>query len=296
MTPQVDADDVPSGEHLMDDRSKEGNVPLATTVVDGLLARHGVAQRQRQQVIAQTLGIPYQGARRRMLGSPPFTFEEVNTVASRFGETLQSSGASQHEAEPPQPATFVAKGLHVECSAWVGDKAELGRPGPLVAIRPIPDQLNIVPAADATGVPSYEVLRVEIIPRRKRALRVAILDDDRDIAMPLVEFLVAHGIEATPFFTIKDLVAAISVEPFNGYVLDWLLDNQSVRPLIANIRSTDPDCGIVILTGQIDLHRVDESDIGIVADTYRVSYQTKPARLGAVMSALKTAMRRPEGA
>jgi len=265
---------------------------LATQCVDRLLERHGIPVRQRQNYVADQLGLSYQQARRRMLGTPPWTLEELASLATRFGETLATMvgdsgpGASRH-------ATFITGTLRLDCELWLG--AETQRPtGPLVATQPSGGDWIVVPATEAAGSKLYEVDRILIQRRASKPRRVAILDDDRDLATSIAEYMTASGVIATPFFSAADLAAAIAKQPYDGYVLDWLLNNEgTARTLIASIREHDPACPIIILTGQFDNGAVQESELTAISASYGLSFLAKPARSGSIMSTLQLGFARP---
>jgi len=268
---------------------------LATLCVIRLLDRHQIPARQRAGVLEKALGITYQPARRRLIDEAGWTLEELRTIADYFGETLQSLVA-EGQSSSSVSAVLVTGSLRIPCSVWLGDTPQRARPGPLVATRPTAGDWLITPAGDAAGVESYEVKRLLIQTATRGARRIAVLDDDRDLAQSIAQYMTEVGLEATPFYTVEDLSRAVSAEPFDGYVVDWLVNKQSARTLIAEIRGRSATCPIVVLTGQMLQGKVDESELASAAAAYRLQYFEKPVRTSAIMSALELGFGRQAGA
>jgi ActR/RegA family two-component response regulator len=232
------------------------------------------------------LGLSYQQVRRRLIDETAWTLEEVQQVADFFGESLHSVVAETPDGSNT-PAVLVMGSLRISCSVWLGETPQLARPGPLVATKLTANEWLVVPAGEAAGVESYEVKRLLIQPTARSARRVAVLDDDRDLAQSIAQYMSEVGLDATAFYTVGDLSQAASAEPFDGYVIDWLVNKESARSVIAEIRARSATCPIVILTGQMLQGNVDESELSSVAAAYRLQFFEKPVRTSAIMSALE---------
>lgn len=259
---------------------------LGSLLINRLLERNGIPERKRAAALEKAVGLTYQQVRRRQLGETTWTLEELRDVADYFGETLQSLVADSTPGSSAS-AVLVTGSLRIPCSVWLGDTPQLARPGPLVATRRTAGEWLIVPAGEAAGVESYEVKRLLIQETARSARRVAVLDDDRDLAQSIAQYMNEVGLDATAFYTVDALSKAVSSEPFDGYVIDWLISKQSARTVIAEIRAQRSTCPIVVLTGQMVLGNVEESELSAVAATYRLQYFEKPVRTSAILSALE---------
>jgi len=264
------------------------------SVVEGyitrLLARAGLQPRQRMTYVAETLGIGYQQARRRMIGETPWTVDDVARLAASCGETLSTlfSAASPDEPIGTGTAAEIALGqARVPCLVWIGAKATSRQLSPVVALQQAKDQWLVVPTANALGEESFEVERVLIQVGKPKRHRVAVLDDDEIIATGIADYMNATGLDARAFFSLDELLEEISVKPFDGYVVDWLIDKQNTRSLIATIRAKDQTCPIVLLTGQLQRGNADESELASIASFYRLTYFEKPIRTSSIMSAMQ---------
>lgn len=259
---------------------------LGTRCINRLLGRQGIPERRRPAALEQALGLSYQQVRRRLIDESAWTLEEVQVVADFFGESLEAVVA-ETSAGSTASAVLVTGSLRIPCSVWLGETPQLGRSGPLVATRLTAGEWLVVPAGEAAGVESYEVKRLLIQATARSARRVAVLDDDRDLAQSIAQYMNEVGVDATAFYTVGDLSQAASVQPFDGYVIDWLVDKQSARAVIAEIRGRSASCPIVVLTGQMLQGNVDESELSSAAAAYRLQYFEKPVRTSAIMSALE---------
>jgi len=264
------------------------------SVVEGyitrLLARAGLQPRQRMTYVAQTLGIGYQQARRRMIGETPWTVDDVARLAASCGETLSTLFSAESPDEPTGTGTAAEIALgqaRVPCLVWIGAKATSRQLSPVVALQQAKDQWLVVPTANALGEESFEVERVLIQVGKPKKHRVAVLDDDEIIATGIADYMNATGLDARAFFSLDELLEEISVKPFDGYVVDWLIDKQNTRSLIATIRAKDQTCPIVLLTGQLQRGNADESELASIASFYRLTYFEKPIRTSSIMSAMQ---------
>lgn len=259
---------------------------LGTLCVNRLLDRHGIPERKRAAALEKALGLSYQQVRRRLIDESAWTLEELRDLADHFGETLQSL-VSDSSSGSTASAVLVTGSLRIPCSVWLGDTPQLARPGPLVATRPTAGEWLVLPAGEAAGVESYEIKRLLIQATTRSARRIAVLDDDRDLAQSIAQYMNEVGLDATAFYTVDDLSKAVSAEPFDGYVIDWLVNKQSAKTVIAEIRAQSANCPIVVLTGQMLQGNVDESELSSAAAAYRLQYFEKPVRTSAIMSALE---------
>ena len=264
---------------------------LGTLCVSRLLDRHGIPERRRAAALEKALGLTYQQVRRRLLDETAWTLEELRDLADHFGENLPSL-VSDPSSESTASAVLVTGSLRIPCSVWLGDTPQMARPGPLVATRPTADEWLVVPAGEAAGVESYEIKRLLIQATTRSARRIAVLDDDRDLAQSIAQYMNEVGLDATAFYTVDDLSKAVSVEPFDGYVVDWLVNKQSARAVIIEIRAQSATCPVVVLTGQMRDGHLEESELSAAAAAYRLQYFEKPVRTSAILSALELGFER----
>lgn len=258
--------------------------------IEQMLDRAGLQPRQRVNYIAQTLELGYQLARRRMIGETPWTVDEVARLANSCGETLATLFATdgpQDRAGTGEAAEFVLGAIRIPCRVWIGAKPTSRLASPLLAVQPAKGQWLVVPAADALEADSFEVERVLIQFGEAKRHRVAVLDDDQDVADSIVDYMNTTGLDAKAFYALDELPGLVESSPFDGYVIDWLIDQQNARSLIAAIRANSPSCPIVLLTGQLVKGNADEGELASIASFYRLTYFEKPIRSSSLLSALQ---------
>ncbi len=256
-----------------------------------MLDRHGVPERQRIRALEAAIGISYTQVRRRMIGEAPWTIDEIKKLASHFHEPLIPIMSALADA-PGIPATLPFGGAAMPCTIWPVGEPLPGRIGPMVAMHDsTTDQWTVAPAAEVSDSPSYELAR--LLFERAPPRRVAVLDDDRDSAQSIVDFLGAKGLDAQPFNCAIDLLAAMESQPFDGFVVDWLLGDNTAKDLLSKIRARVPSGPVVILTGQIATGAASEDELVMVGASYRALLFEKPTRPLSIFNALQVGFTSP---
>jgi len=119
---------------------------------------------------------------------------------------------------------------------------------------------------------------------------VAVLDDHLDSAQSIAAYLKTAGFDSHAFASLDRIASALAADPFDGYVLDWIIVKgavqDTVRDLVATIRSRDAQCPIIVLTGQMRSGVADEMDIAAAMAKYCVKFFEKPASLPIISTAL----------
>jgi CheY-like chemotaxis protein len=203
--------------------------------------------------------------------------------------------------EPGIPATLPFAGAALPCTIWPVGEPLPGRIGPMVAMHDeTTDQWTVAPASEVADSPSYELAR--LLFERSPPRRVAVLDDDSDSAQSIVDFLGAKGMDAQPFNCAVELLAAMETEPFDGFVVDWLLGDTTAKDLLSKIRARVPSGpGGHPHRPDRDRRVASEEELAMVGASYRALLFEKPTRPLTIFNALQvgfTSRRRqlPEGA
>lgn len=253
--------------------------------INKLLDQRNVPQRARNQALSEATGLDYAVIRRRMLGQSTFDGVELKALADFFGEPLMNVlGALV--GETPDPATLYVGGVSMPCSIWLGpERAGSARRGPWVAYRSEGvGSWVVVPIADAGDRKTREVRR--LVYENPKPRRVAVIDDDDELADTIVQFLRQKSVDAVSFSNVDKARTAINRQPFDGYVLDWFVGDTTVVDLLPGIRSRCPNAPIIILTGQIKDHTDLEDELSSATSLYRAQLFEKPARLVSLFNAL----------
>ena len=275
---------------MKEDSLQDQPSSLEARLISELMAEHGITSAgDRYHALEQILDIRYSPARRRMLGEVPWTLEELEKTAQHFGETLLSL-FSRRTASGFIPASLVVAGVNVPCSIVTSTDARVGRAGPLVAVQAAEGAWRVVLAQDIAAVPSHELLRLVISSTPKPKWRVAVVDDDADLATALADYLSTSGLEGTAFFSFATFARAAESRLFDAYVFDWLIGRETARDSIIKIRGANANSPIAVVTGQIEKGNVVESELASFAATYKLLIVDKPARASSVLSLLSVAL------
>lgn len=101
-------------------RSGDGDDDAAMCV-RVLLQKHKVPERQQAHLVAELLGVTPTHARRKLLGTTPWTVPEIKIVAAKFGATL-SEVLMPILLQGAERALLVVDDLRIECDAVLGRK------------------------------------------------------------------------------------------------------------------------------------------------------------------------------
>ena len=254
--------------------------------IEAVLDRHGVPERQRLNTLEAAAEMSYQQVRRRMTGETPWNVDEIKRLASHFGEPLFKLLGTLVD-DVGQQATLLLGGISLPCSIWTGPLAPpKARIGPLVAIvGDSGDHWTVVPLLDAGTREAYEVKR--LIFESAPARRVAIVDDDDDLAASIVQFLREKGFDAISYRTGEHLRAAMETSRFDGFILDWMLGDGTIRELLPQVRAKNPNAPVIILTGEFEAGSAQEDELAATISAYRAQLYEKPTRMLSLFNALE---------
>lgn len=114
--------------------------------------------------------------------------------------------------------------------------------------------------------------------------RIALLDDDTDITRNLKDLLNSDFYNIDLFECLDALYQSILTNPYDAYVLDWIIGSESSFELIKAIRnSSKNNAMIIVLTGQLAGIKDDEISIAI-HDYDIVGPFEKPIKAGVIIS------------
>lgn len=260
---------------------------VAAQAVKALLHRHGLSADKHSVKVSELLAISYSQAHRKTCGVSAWSLEELKRVAEHFGESLVDLLWFTERGEAT-PATLVVGGRPFSCVVTLGQPVlanKVSKVSSLVAAES-EGRYSIHTASDMGKQMVRPVQRLVMQPPGAHAPSVAVLDDDAESADNLCAHLAASGYQTTPFYTVAALRAAMAQRRHDGYVLDWIVGDETVRELIGQIRADCPRTPILVLTGQVGSGRVNESAVATALATYGLLYFEKPVRLAIISAAL----------
>ena len=267
-----------------DEETNERAAPTrhVTEAVLALLERHGIGGRQRIGVVQKATDLSYQSARRRLLNRGSWTVDEVQSLAAYFGVPVMSLIEG-----PGEVAAMTVGATDVACRIWIGPNLGHGPSSPLVALPGAAQGTwRVVPAAEAADRTAQAVKRLHFEAPAPR--RIAVLDDDMDLAESISLFLGQKGLHAKAYATLEDLGQAIGTAHFDGFILDWIVSGTSVEALLATLRENQPLAPVIVLTGQMAAANVSEDDVLAATTAHGAVLFEKPTRALLLVNALES--------
>lgn len=265
----------------------DDQLSMGALAVRALLERHGLPKHRHAAFVGDFFSLSRAAAHQRVNRSAAWTLEELKQLAENFGESLAGM-VSAHGADDARPAIVRIGGLLSKCKVWLDrSKAPTATDG-LVALE---DEagLVVVAATAVTVQGGVRVARLEIEQSIMKPARVAVIDDERDVASALCDQLRSFGIAADSFDDVDALTSEMAKSPFDGYVVDWLLRKGDASQLLATIRALEYPSAVVLLSGKLRSGSADPADVASACTVFRVQLIEKPAQVPLVVSALELA-------
>lgn len=258
----------------------------AAQLVRALLERHGLPKHRHASFVGEFFDLSRAASHQRITKSSAWTLDDFQALANRFGETLaQVLGAASTTASG-HPATLRVGGLEMGCRIWLADDGDQTPPGTLVAMENAGAYV-VIPAVAALGQELLRVKRLEIDDEAVAAPRVAVFDDERDVANAVCGMLRASGIDAVPYYAVETLLADIPQGMFDGYVVDWMLPgNETAVALLAAVRGLPEHRAAVLLSGKTRNGAADPHEVGAATTRFKVQMVEKPVQPPTLVSAL----------
>lgn len=269
---------IKKGESLEDRQgagdAQERALPAGAFYAQAIFDMQGVPQNERSRLVERVLGLAYSAAHRRVKGQTPWTVDELEVVANHFGQSLDDVfiAAAKSRAES---ATMVVGDLRLKCQLWVGSPISRPPDEGIVAIKEGARWL-VVPATEGLQGPVHSVRQCLVESDAVAGSRIAVLDDQANIADSLCVFLRQAGFKADSFYSIDALTRGPNALTYDAYVLDWIVGDTTVGKLVEELRRSDTNCPIAILTGKANERGEVVADIADLVAKHDVRYFSKP--------------------
>ena len=265
----------------------EGVPSLAVRCVRALMERHGLPKYRQSPWLADAIGLSYSQAHRRMTGASTWTLEDLERVGALFGESLVQV-ITLDPAQGSVSGIMKLGSATLDCQLWLGETVTNPKSDSLVAISTSTGWVAVL-ASEATDGVTYKIDRLEAKPSVASRKVIAVLDDDQDLTNSICAHFESSGYEARPFYKTADLVSSAKVQRYDGFVIDWIVGETSTIKLIASLREEDASAPIVVLTAQVLLGMVDETDIAEAVKTFGLVFSEKPVRMSILAATLALA-------
>ncbi|MPV59502.1 two-component system response regulator [Burkholderia sp. HI2761] len=273
------------GEPFEMPNSEQANADLITaTKVRDLLTRNGIPPRSHNTTIANVLGLSFSVVTRKMKGLIPWNLSQLQDIATHFGvppAILLDDKGTQRAAAEMIDATLVIESRRFRCRAAISAKATSQIETDFVALQ-WQGEWIVTERQQAREGRIYPVDVIELRSSQPNvyAARIAVVDDSQDVAETVCEYFLEKGVNAIPYYDGASFRKALEVEDFDGYILDWMLGDQTAAELVRGIRSSENGgAPIFLLTGKISTGEASEDEIAHIVSHYNARCEEKPVRL-----------------
>jgi CheY-like chemotaxis protein len=259
-------------------------------LVQRLFDHLGVPKRERTKRVEELMGWTYHPAHRRVTGGIPWTVDELERLTELCGMSLLSLLQLERQEEG-EAGTLVLGSLRLPCRVWVDGPSDPERPSSIVAVKEPVGNWLVLPTAEAGAAPSHSVKTVTLQPGASGPpYRVAVVDDSPDITDSVCAYLRLVGFDAQPYSNFEQLSTAIKDQPHDAYIIDWLVASTTAAALFAEIRTMDPLCPIVMLTGKVRDGKADPAEVAAVIARHGADFFEKPAVTPVIAARLRQAL------
>lgn len=275
----------------------DDNPSRAARLVRALLERHGLPKHRHASFVGEFFELSRAASHARVNKSSAWTLDDFQALANHFGEPLAQVLGAISPDHSGTKATLTVGGMEISCLIWLAENGAIPAVASLVAMER-EGVYVVVPATAAAGEDAKRIARLEVAHDATPAARVAVFDDERDVANSVCGMLRSAGIEAVPFYVAEELLQAIPEQRFDGYIVDWLLpDNRTAVPLLAAVRALPEHRAVVLLSGKTRNGTADPREVGEASIRFQVQMVEKPAQQPMLISALVTdGLHAPRGA
>jgi CheY-like chemotaxis protein len=268
--------------------AQEKPYPITKAVME-MLHRNGVARADYAATIAEVIHLNPVSARRRLNDDSGWTYDDIKRLAERFGDEALAIVGSAFQGTTPLQGRVEIGDISLPCSFWV-DAQFQGRDlvGPMVALEPLTDAepWSIVPI-DQRGDRSAHALHALVVNFQRGRRRVAVIDDEPAVSDGLAALLRLKGMDAKPFSSAEQFLAAHREHAFDAFIVDWLLGSGDTRELLTQIRASSHHAPLLVLTGRIGTENVRERDVDAAVHAVGGELMEKPAKILKVMRYLQ---------
>ncbi|MHB8715838.1 MAG: helix-turn-helix domain-containing protein [Sulfuricaulis sp.] len=244
-----------------------------------MMERHGIGKREQAKQLRMILGIESTQSHRKISGNGSWTLPQIRKVATHFGEPPAVLVDALLEPKMAREAVLMLGQEELVCEAWIGNEFSGGKMPPFVAVN-TNDQWRIYRSEQAPDVKKFRVQLIQISNTESERPIIAVVDDDKDSADTVCEYLNDQGFQGIPYYAAEKFRESLRQRTFDGFVIDWILGRTTAETSIEDIRrSAHQKAPIIVLTGELQTGKADDTDIARVIRQFDVVCFEKPTRL-----------------
>jgi CheY-like chemotaxis protein len=225
-------------------------------------------------MLADILGLHYTSVQKKMIEQKSWSQEQLRQICEHFGVPFSTLSENQDSSKVPAIIRFGKKIQRGRIC--VGQEIEEPGLEDFIAAQTA-DGWVVMPGNAALQEKCYRIDSMETLPPPS----VALLEDEDDIRSSIAKNLSQIGFNTAEYATANSLLADCGEANFDGYILDWMLSNNATsEKVIHQIRAlpNGRSVPIIILTGKLETHLVEESELAHMVQLYKVIVFEKPIR------------------
>ncbi|MCS3430766.1 helix-turn-helix domain-containing protein [Klebsiella sp. BIGb0407] len=258
-------------------------------VLVNVLVMKGIPKIKHNSYISQILKITTSASYKKLTGSAKWEVQQLINVIESLGMNMSlffdiyAKGMKE-----TQQAVWSIGGFDYECKIQLyPENSEIVTDFSAMKIN---EEWHVLAYSDIKYNYLFDVRRgiesITVYPKNIPCClyRIALLDDDTDITRNLKNLISGDFYSVDSFECLNDLHQHILTNPYDAYVLDWVIGSESSFELIKTIRkSSKNNAMIIVLTGQLAGIKDDEISKAI-HDYDIVGPFEKPIKPGVIIS------------
>lgn len=288
---------------MSQDYSKISSAAISERV-QTLMDKCGVKKHKHAAELRKILGLGASATFRKLKGELPWSLDQIISVAKMYevdpltllvpdGVYVVSDYAVINDRSGSgieHKATMFIESHRISCLAHIDTELELDKNAVLPSFVAVNDAGRWCIYSSKSS-PANKILfnvksiNIDIDQSDDRPV-IAVVDDDELVVKSLCIYLNEHDFVAMPFYTLHNFRQAQKTIDFDGYVLDWYFDEGTAELDIKNIRLTQKNVPIILMTGTLVTGVSNETEIAHVVCEWDVTTLEKPARPSIIQAEL----------
>lgn len=265
-----------------------------------VMSRAGIRKVEHAKTLSSIIGVSVPQAYKKLNGGSDMTLPQIDAFNRAFEVQVLSTSVISPD-HPLDKSTSVIKGAYfivgpgrmdVSCTIVVGVQLRSDYANRFAAFRSEGTWFVDEVAACPGNAALYEIekLTINLENTLPRSAHIAVVDDERGTADNLRDFLTAKGYVAEAFYDLNSARAAIDLNRFDGYFLDWRLGDGTSESLIKFIRSIQPLAPIVVSTAGGADGGENRAVLDALVVQYNVSCHRKPTPMKLLTSIMASSL------
>lgn len=258
-------------------------------VIAKALAMRGIPKQKHISHTSRVLDITTAAAQKKLTGASNWEVSQLIRVIDSIGMKMSDFfDIYSHSVNEVHTAIWNDGKTNVKCKIYLTDPNSNGATE--YSALKINDEWVVFRTDDIKDDVLFESKRsieiIQLYPQKQNVKkhRVAILDDDKNIVDSLQEIIASNEYLVDSFYDLKSLEDSVKNNPYDAYILDWVVGTKTVFNTIKEIRNSEnKNAMILVLTGQL-LGIADSEIVSAINDYDITGPHAKPIKASVIKS------------